>query len=413
MVLFRKKKPVEEPDEKRDVGEADLDTALRAALGSSTITVENACEIPAVRSCISFLSGTIAGLPVRLYKTENGKREEIVDDYRLRLLNAETGDLLDAFQLKCTLVRDYLLAGNGYVYVNWVGQTIASLNYVDPTRITAEIGTDPIFKQAVYNVNGQTYRDFQFMRVLRDTKDGVTGRGLVTESSTLLELMINSLKYENRMVRTGAKKGFLKAKEGRKLTQVVIDQLKESWKKLYGNDSEETCVVLNDGIEFQDAGSTAVDAQLNENKTTNAHEIYSVFCICPSVIEGGASADDRKNTIASGVKPIVDALNVAINRSMLLESEKDTLRFEIDMDALDGTDLLARYQAYEVAVRNGWMQLDEVRYEEGMNPLGLKFVRLGLDTVIYDPETEQIYTPNTKEWATMRKSSQKGGGKTK
>lgn len=26
------------------------------------------------------------------------------------------------------------------------------------------------------------------------------------------------------------------------------------------------------------------------------------------------------------------------------------------MDALDGTDMLARYQAYEVAIRNGWMR---------------------------------------------------------
>lgn len=62
---------------------------------------------------------------------------------------------------------------------------------------------------------------------------------------------------------------------------------------------------------------------------------------------------------------------------------------------------------YEIAVRNGWMQLDEVRYDEGRNPLGLKFIRLGLDTVIYDPESKMIYTPNTKEWA---KVEQKGGG---
>lgn len=46
-------------------------------------------------------------------------------------------------------------------------------------------------------------------------------------------------------------------------------------------------------------------------------------------------------------------------------------------------------------------------YDEGRNPLGLKFIRLGLDTVIYDPESRMIYTPNTKEWASI---DQKGGG---
>ena len=77
------------------------------------------------------------------------------------------------------------------------------------------------------------------------------------------------------------------------------------------------------------------------------------------------------------------------------------------MDVLDGTDMLSRYQAYEVSVKNGWMQLDEVRYEEGRNPLGLNFVRLGLDSVIYNPETGMIYTPNTKEWTD---TGMRGGG---
>ncbi len=46
---------------------------------------------------------------------------------------------------------------------------------------------------------------------------------------------------------------------------------------MYGSDSEETTVVLNDGIDFKDAGRTAVDTQLNENKETNDHEIYKIF----------------------------------------------------------------------------------------------------------------------------------------
>lgn len=91
-----------------------LDTALRAALGGSKVTVSTVLSIPAVSSSVGFIAGTVASLPIRLYRTENGKSMEVTDDYRLRLLNEETGDLLDAFQWKCTLVRDYLLPGNGY-----------------------------------------------------------------------------------------------------------------------------------------------------------------------------------------------------------------------------------------------------------------------------------------------------------
>lgn len=387
--------------------ENQLDTALRAGLGGSKVTVQSVLNIPAVSGSVSFIAGTVASLPIRLYRTTNGRSEEVTDDYRLRLLNEETGDLLDAFQWKCTLVRDFLLPGNGYTYVDWVNNRIEGLYYVDPMQVSVEIGTDPIFKFARFHIGADQYPEWRVMRILRNTKDGVTGTGVVAESSTHLETMLNALKYENRMMRTGAKKGFLKAKEGRKLSQVVLDQLRAGWRNLYGNDSDETVVVLNDGIEFQDAGQTAVDSQLNENKETNDHEIYKIFCIVPTVLEGGANQEDLKNTVRFAIQPVVKALQSAINRFLLLEDEKGALSFEIDMDALDGTDMLSRYQAYEVAVKNGWMQLDEVRYEEGRNPLGLKFIRLGLDTVIYDPETKMIYTPNTKEWT---KLEQKGGG---
>lgn len=387
--------------------EAQMDTALRSALGGSPVTVQSVLNIPAVSGSVGFIAGTVASLPIRLYRNENGRSEEVTDDYRLRLLNEETGDLLDAFQWKSTLVRDYLLPGNGYTYVNWVGNRIEGLYYVDPMQVSAEIGVDPVFKTARFFIGGSAYRDYEIMRVLRNTRDGVTGAGVVAESPIQLEAMLNALKYENRMVRTGAKKGFLKVEPGKKVSQLVLDQLRSSWRKMYGSDSEETTVVLNDGVDFKDAGQTAVDTQLNENKQTNGHEIYKIFSIVPTVLEGGASAEDLKNTVRFAISPVVKALQLALNRFCLLESEKGVLSFEIDMDALDGTDMLSRYQAYEVAVRNGWMQLDEVRYDEGRNPLGLNFIRLGLDTVIYDPASKMIYTPNTKEWAAVK---QKGGG---
>lgn len=381
-----------------------FDLSLRAALGNTIVTTKTAMGVPAVSGCVCFLSGTVAGLPIKLYREENGRSEEVTDDYRLRLLNRETGDLLDAFQWKCTLIRDFLLAGNGYTYVDWRGQRINGLYYLDPNKVSAASTPDPIFKRAEFRINGQKYRDFYIMRMLRNTVDGVTGSGVVNESASQLETMLEAINYEMHMLKTGSKKGFLKAKS--RLSEAAMKQLKAAWANLYSNRSSETVAILNDGIDFQDASQTAVDTQLRENKEANAHEIYRIFGVVPSVMEGGATAEDLKNTVRFGIVPIVRALESAINRFCLLESEKNTLRFEIDCDALDGTDLLTRYQAYEVAVRNGWMQLDEVRYEEGRNPLGLKFIRLGLDTVLYDPDTGQIYTPNTKEWANMQK---KGG----
>lgn len=397
-------------NEKRDdedTGTVSFDAALFAALtGSTTATEQIAMELPAVRSAVGFLADTIASLPVRMYRKKGGKSREVLDDYRLELVNRETGDLLDAHVWKQAVVRDYLIYGSGYTYVDWDGNKVRSLRYVENRDVSAEVSPDPIFKSARFHIGGAVYPEFCMMRVLRASRDGVTGRGILSEEPTQLTMMYNTLKYENRMVRTGAKKGFLKAAPGKKLTQAAIDSLRSAWRNLYGTDSDETTVVLNDGVEFQDAGQTAVDTQLNENKNTNDHSVYKLFNIVSSVIEGGATQEDLKNTVRFAVRPVVKAMESALDRFLLLENEKGVLRFEIDMDHLDNADILTRYQAYEIAVRNGWMQLDEVRYGEGRNALGLDFVRLGLDTVIYDPKSKEIYTPNTKEWASIRRGGE-------
>ena len=74
------------------------------------------------------------------------KTIEIKDDYRTYLLNEDTGDTLDANQMKQAVVRDYFLGKGGYIYINRIGNTIRSLHYVDEEEISFLTNEDPIFK---------------------------------------------------------------------------------------------------------------------------------------------------------------------------------------------------------------------------------------------------------------------------
>lgn len=231
------------------------------------------------------------------------------------------------------------------------------------------------------------------MRILRNTKDGVTGRGVVTDSPEHIGVMLAALAYERNLFKTGARKGFLKA--DKRLTKEALAEVKAAVKRLFSNSSPESLVVLNGGVEYQQAGQTAVDAQLKENKESNGREVCKLFCLSPKLFEGGATAEDRRISAAQGIIPAVKALQSAFNRFCLLESEKDRRYFVIDTDELLQGSMLERYQAYEIAAKNSIMQIDEIRYREDLSPLGLNFLKLGLDTVLYDPKTGNCYTPNT------------------
>ena len=57
--------------------------------------------------------------------------------------------------------------------------------------------------------------------------------------------------------------------------------------------------------------------------------------------------------------------------------------------------ITARFRA--VFLDKNFLKIDEVRKMEDMEPLGFKWVTLGLNQVLYDPQSNTIYTPNTNQ----------------
>lgn len=384
---------------------------LQAGLLTDTITKAEALNIPSVAGCVELISNTIAILPIKLYKDTGGKIE-IVEDNRVNLLNDDTGDTLDGFQFKKAIVEDYLLNGAGYAYINKERNNVKSIHYVDYGNVSVIMNVDPIFKSYDIMVNGKTYRDFEFIKVTRKTKDGVTGEGIIKENKEILSVAYNSLVYENVLVKTGGnKKGFLKSQ--RRLSKEAIEELKAAWNNLYKNNTENV-IVLNEGLEFQESSNTSVEMQLNENKKTNSTEICKLFNVPPILLEGNANSTDAiyNNFIKLAILPILNAIETALNKDLLLPSEKESFFFAFDTKDLLKGDMEKRYKAYEVAVKNGILQIDEVRYKENLEPLGLDFIKLGLQDVLYNPKTKEIYTPNTNKTADMDKLDKLEGGET-
>lgn len=366
------------------------DVLLQALMNGETITREKALTLPAVSGAVDFICNSVAAMPVKLYKVKQGHVEEIENDSRVRLLNGDTGDTLDAFQLKKAMVEDYLLGKGGYCYIQKNRNDVTGLYYVQDIFITVMKNFKPIHKDFVLMVEGEEFKPYEFIKLLRNTKDGASGVGLTVEVSKALETAYNTLLYQLYLVKGGGnKKGFLKA--SRKLGQDEIDVLKKAWSRLYAN-NEENVIVLNNGLEFQEASNSSVEMQLNESKKTLQDEINGLFHIY----------SDFDRTFKEAIYPIVKAFETALNRDLLLEKEKKNYYFEFDVKEIIRASLRERYESYKLAKETGFMTLNEIRRAENMNHIdGLDVVNVGLGAVLYDTQTHEYYTPNTGSTATL------------
>lgn len=367
------------------------DVLLQALLNNEAIDREKAMNLPAVAGAVDFISNMIACMPIKLYKHKNGKIEEVTNDTRVSLLNGDTGDTLDAYQMKKAMVEDYLMGKGGYAYIRKNRNDVTGLFYVKDIYITIMPNFKPIYKDFVILVLGDEYYKHDFIKLLRNTKDGGQGIGLTQQVGKALETAYNTILYQLGMVKSGGnKKGFLKAQ--RRLGQEEINTLKKAWANMYAN-NQENVVVLNNGLEFQEASNNSVEMQLNESKKTLQDEINSIFHIYPN---------DFERTFKEAIYPIVKALETALNRDLLLEKEKKNHFFECDVKEIVKATLKDRYEAYKLAKETGFMTLNEIRRAENMEYIeGLDVVNVGLGAVLYDTKTHTYYTPNTDTTANM------------
>lgn len=153
-------------------------------------------------------------------------------------------------------------------------------------------------------------------------------------------------------------------------------------------------LVLNEGIEFENATSTATESQLSQNKEINTRAVLTYFGL-PSNFLTNANSDSYKTAVMIAVLPIVAQLENALNEYLLLESEKGTLKFVIDTTSLMRTNIVERYNAYKVGVDSGVLTIDEVRRLESLPVLDLPFVKMSLGNVLYNTENGNIFVPNT------------------
>ena len=387
---------------KEERGEGVTADVLFASMKKDRISAEDAMNIPAAARCVNMIASAVASLPVRLYEKTDNDIREIKDDPRVELLNNRTGDTINASEMRIRWVMDYLLLGNAYAYIDRdIYNRVRRIVYISPSAISIRANRkDPINKIFSYTVNGREIYPYQMVKLLRHTDGYGKGIGIIHENAVILSVAYNTMNFEKNMVKKGGnKRGFLKSQKS--LSRDAMTSLRENWNKLYTSDGD-SCLILNDGMDFKEASNTSVEMQLNENKKLNGGDIMTLF--------GTADGILSDETVKNAVMPVLDAFEAAFDADLLDEAEKKTRYFAFDTRELTRGNIQQRYNAYAVALQNNFMQLDEIRKEEDLPPLGINFIRLGLNDVLLNPETNMVYTPNTNSWANMGAQSVGDGG---
>lgn len=371
------------------------------------IDEEKAMSIPTFEACVNIIANTIAQLDFKLIKHEDKNNIEIKDDHRLYLLNIEPNAEMTASTFKKALIRDYLLYGAGIVKIDRDLNYINELYYLPSNQTSTKVYTYDGYKRysklTLQNVYGITeFNDYDLMRVLRDSPNGFTGKGILDENKKLLEVALKELNYSNDILKNSAMPtGALVFPE--KLSDEAFARVASSWKELYsGSQNVGRTAILEGGADYKQINLDPNKLQLSDMKKSLVSEICKVFGVPESMINDSANkynSNEQNNIyfLQYCLSPIISSFEATVNKNLLLESEKGTYEFVIDT-----TNIIRLTQGELIDViskeyNNGLISFNEAREKLNKEVADNSddYYCMSLGTVLYKYNKDEYIIPNT------------------
>ena len=361
-----------------------LDALMDRSIGgqpsvtSMWVTPASSLSTVAVFASVRILAETIAMLPLVTYRRLAGGGKERAQDHRLyRILHDAANPEMTSYEFRTCMVGQCCTWGNSYAEIEmsdngplalWplrsdrmkVTRTPAGLlyNYTLPNQATPI----PLPAARVLHLRGLS-------------SDGIMGYSPIAMAREAVGLAMATEQYASRFFGNDARPGGV-LQHPTKLTPAAAERLKQSWEEAHrGLSNSSRVAVLEEGVTWQSVGLPPEDSQFIQSRRFQVEEIARLFRIPPHLL-----ADLERATFSNieqmslefvmyTLMPWLVSIEQRILQSLFPPDERETYFAEHLVTGLLRGDTASRYQAYQTGRLNGWLNADDIREMENMNPL--------------------------------------------
>lgn len=326
----------------------------------------------AIYAAVTRIANTVASIPVHVYK---GRERQ--DTHPLeKLLNLSPNPSMSAYIFKQTMEAFRNTEGMAYALIirDGLGE-ITRLDVLDPTRVRPLIERDS--REIWYDITleGKTYPipGYMVLALKHMSANGISGirpldvlRGSLDYDAEVKEISLNQL--------DGINHGVMLEVPGQALDETRKTQIVADFLDAYES-SGQRVLVLEGGIKATTFNQSPVDAQLMDVERITRNRVATVYNLPPHML--GDYSDTSFSTAEQQMQeflqltiiPIVQQWEDELNRKLLSDADyKAGYRFRFDTDSLIRADMVAMANKYQMAIRGGWMRMNEVREREGLPP---------------------------------------------
>lgn len=321
-----------------------------------------ALGIPAIYRGITLISDAIGALPLCAYR--NKRKVVPTPQILMRPVPNETRMETISAMAAALIVHGNYIAVLGEPGANGLPDSIYP---VSPDRVEVSKSNGRI----TYKIDEKSYDQSEIMHIKNFTMPGdLVGKGILAVAKQALGKEIAINEYASRYFDGGVNPTAVIKSANPDLTQEEADALKNAWMAMYSSRNRSP-VVMNSTTDFEVLSSNAAESQLVEAQTAGLTEAANILGLPPYFLGSPNSSRTYSNVeqenlqlVKWSIQPIAERIEAAFS-DLLVRGQIAAFEYE----SLLKTDTASRYDAYAVALSNGFLTVDEVRDYENLDPM--------------------------------------------
>ena len=335
-----------------------------------TVNIDNALGVPAVWAAVNFISGTLASLPLEVYRG-NQRVTDGIGAWLNRAINPTTS----SFQWRKYSYEQVLTGGRSVTLILRNGRgDVTDLVPLDPADLHVQEVMTSEFPTKTYRSKSRVYQaseviDLHFM--LKHNQIDI--RGPVMTNKDIIGLAIAAARYGSKAFQSG---GIPPAVlQGPFQSGAAAQRASEDIAATTARLAREgrPVMALPAGHELRSVGFSPEQMQLLELQQFCIEQIARIYSLPPVFLQD-LSDGTYSNTEQQDLHFVKHTLRRWIEQSeqemnLKLFGRDSDFEVRFNVDSLLRGDLKTRMEAHATAIQNGIKTPNEVREKEGMEPL--------------------------------------------
>lgn len=355
------------------------------AWSGEPVSTDTAMGLSTVWACNKVISESIGFLPINMMQQRGQTKELATDQALFSALKYAPSDEMTTQGFTELLTSHSVLQGNGYAKIARRSGTGEALEMypLQPQMVFPDrektgqkrlvyIVREERQPDKTYTVERGKPQDILHLRGLG--WDGVQGYSVITMARQSLGTAIAQERNVANFYAKGGRIPYLLKHPNKFKDDKDYERFGANWEKTYSDPHK--APILENGLEYQQIGVSAADAQLIESRQFTIPDICRWFSVFPTLV------GDLSHATFSNIESLSEQFVRFTLMTHLTRWEQELWRcvltpeqkhqgyfFKHDLSALLRADFLARMQGYALTLQNGINSINDVLGFEGRNPV--------------------------------------------